>query len=88
MSAGASYQREKSLGGVHLVAFVALQDRALRRLHASGALWADVPERRANSSLADIDEPVCTIGIVASADAILEPAGRWLHEVITAVSRS
>lgn len=34
-----------------LVAFVALQDRAVRRLHASGMLWTDAPEQRANSSL-------------------------------------
>jgi len=34
-----------------LVAFVALQDRAVRRLHASGVLWTDAPEQRANSSL-------------------------------------
>ncbi len=34
-----------------LMAFVALQDRAVRRLHASGMLWSDAPEQRANSSL-------------------------------------
>lgn len=34
-----------------LVAFVALQDRAVRRLHASGMLWTDAPEQRASSSL-------------------------------------
>jgi len=34
-----------------LVAFVALQDRAVRRLHASGMLWTDASEQRANSSL-------------------------------------
>ncbi|MGO9080772.1 MAG: AfsR/SARP family transcriptional regulator [Streptosporangiaceae bacterium] len=34
-----------------LVAFVALRDRAVRRPHASGTLWTDVPERQANSSL-------------------------------------
>src|SRR5258708_5111015 len=39
-------------------------------------------ERHANPSLADIDEPVRTIGIVASADAVLEPAGRWLRELV------
>src|SRR5258708_12062980 len=38
-------------------------------------------ERHANPSLADIDEPVRTIGIVASADAVLEPAGRWLAQL-------
>ncbi|MGD0810092.1 MAG: BTAD domain-containing putative transcriptional regulator [Acidimicrobiales bacterium] len=34
-----------------LVAFVALHERAVPRLHASGALWAESSERRANSSL-------------------------------------
>ncbi|MGO9081037.1 MAG: AfsR/SARP family transcriptional regulator [Streptosporangiaceae bacterium] len=34
-----------------LVAFVALQDRAVRRPHASGMLWTDAPELRASSSL-------------------------------------
>ena len=34
-----------------LLAFVALQDRAVRRPHASGMLWTDAPEQRANSSL-------------------------------------
>jgi len=40
-----------ALSAQRLVAFVALQDRAVRRLHASGMLWADAPEQRANSSL-------------------------------------
>ena len=39
-------------------------------------------ERHANPSLADIDEPVRTIGIVASVDAVPEPVGRWLREVV------
>jgi len=34
-----------------LIAFVALQDRAVRRPHASGMLWTDASEQRANSSL-------------------------------------
>jgi DNA-binding SARP family transcriptional activator len=34
-----------------LIAFMALQDRAVRRPHASGMLWADTTEQRANSSL-------------------------------------
>lgn len=34
-----------------LVAFVALQDRSVRRLTASGVLWGDVTEQRANSCL-------------------------------------
>ena len=34
-----------------LVAFVALQDRAVRRLHASGVLWGDASEQHAASSL-------------------------------------
>ena len=34
-----------------LVAFVALHDRPVRRLHTSGVLWADTTEHRANSSL-------------------------------------
>ncbi len=34
-----------------LMAFVALQDRAVRRSHASGMLWTDAPEQRASSSL-------------------------------------
>lgn len=34
-----------------LVAFVALQDRPVRRLHASGVLWGDASEQHANSSL-------------------------------------
>ena len=34
-----------------LLAFVALQDRAVRRLHASGVLWNDMSEQQANSCL-------------------------------------
>lgn len=34
-----------------LVAFVALHDRPVRRLHTSGVLWTDASEHRANSSL-------------------------------------
>jgi DNA-binding SARP family transcriptional activator len=34
-----------------LVAFLALQRRAVRRLHASGVLWTDASESRASSSL-------------------------------------
>lgn len=34
-----------------LVAFVALQERAVGRVHASGVLWTDVSEQRANASL-------------------------------------
>ena len=34
-----------------LIAFVALQDRAVRRPHASGMLWTDSSDQRANSSL-------------------------------------
>ncbi len=34
-----------------LMAFVALQDRAVQRLHASGVLWNDVSEQQANSCL-------------------------------------
>jgi DNA-binding SARP family transcriptional activator len=34
-----------------LVAFVALQDRAVQRLHASGVLWTDMSERQANTCL-------------------------------------
>src|SRR5258708_18531609 len=41
-------------------------------------------ERHANPRLADIDEPVRTIGIVASADAVLVPARRWLPEFVEA----
>jgi DNA-binding SARP family transcriptional activator len=40
-----------ALSAQRLVAFVALQDRAVRRLHASGVLWSDTSEQRANSSL-------------------------------------
>jgi DNA-binding SARP family transcriptional activator len=40
-----------ALSAQRLVAFVALQDRAVPRLHASGVLWSDVSEQRANSSL-------------------------------------
>jgi DNA-binding SARP family transcriptional activator len=34
-----------------LIAFVALQERAVRRPHASGMLWTDASEQRASSSL-------------------------------------
>ena len=34
-----------------LVAFVALHERAVRRVHVSGALWLDAPEEHANASL-------------------------------------
>ncbi len=40
-----------ALSAQRLVAFVALQDRAVRRLRASGVLWTDAPQQRANSSL-------------------------------------
>ena len=40
-----------ALSAQRLVAFVALQDRAVRRPHASGMLWTDASEQRANSSL-------------------------------------
>ena len=40
-----------ALSAQRLVAFVALQDRAVRRLRASGVLWMDAPQQRANSSL-------------------------------------
>src|SRR5262245_32997815 len=34
-----------------LVAFVALQDRAVRRTHVSGTLWLDACDERASASL-------------------------------------
>jgi DNA-binding SARP family transcriptional activator len=34
-----------------LVAFVALQERAVQRLHASGVLWTEMSEQQANSCL-------------------------------------
>ena len=40
-----------ALSAQRLVAFVALQDRAVQRLRASGVLWTDAPQQRANSSL-------------------------------------
>lgn len=40
-----------ALSAQRLMAFVALQDRAVRRSHASGMLWTDAPEQRASSSL-------------------------------------
>jgi DNA-binding SARP family transcriptional activator len=40
-----------ALSAQRLVAFVALHDRPVRRIHTSGMLWTDASERRASSSL-------------------------------------
>jgi DNA-binding SARP family transcriptional activator len=40
-----------SLSAQRLVAFVAIHGRAVRRLYASGVLWTDTSEQRANASL-------------------------------------